>query len=718
MVVLAKDFHLTTAQRALLCKGLSFIPAWNLAKHQFTQLQLDMQNYHRRLKLAAYFRDSPVHTFLPFSDVSSWSPPLEDLPPVVRELIQEDEKCFRRMGNRESDALNLSLQEVEALQELMADTSIVIKPADKGSATVVLGRGQYVQEVERQLSDATYYRRLEGPMYLDTVPMVVSVLDSLKKKKLINAKQYTYLRGDHQPRERRFYILPKIHKDPAKWTVPHELPPGRPIVADCGSETYRVAQYLDFYLYPLSILHPAFIKDTYHFLQIISTLTIPADSFLFTMDVVGLYTNIPIAAGVDCVRRLFLEHPDPRRPDEELLQLLVINLTRNDFVFNQQFYLQVKGTAMGKRFAPSYANIFMADWERGALGKCSLKPVAYYRYLDDVWGVWSGPREAFLEFVEILNSHDPSIQLQYVLGDESIDFLDTTVYKGPNFAQTRVLDTKVFFKTTDTHALLHRSSFHPRHTFRGLVKSQLIRFRRICSVDAEFWVAVRILYRALTKRGYSRSFLRGCFNSFQEVASRGQEELIPLVTTFSSASTRLNWLFKSNFQRLLGATEVLPRHKVISAFRKNKNLRDLLVRARFPPRTWVKPQRVLDCFITLSFVRNSCTKSLIRIQQGFSPRSKNCVYLIFCSECRKQYVGETKHSLSTRMMQHRYNLTNRRALDTPLVAHFLLHGPASLRLAGLERNVSWTDWERRKRERWWIYHLGTKEPHGLNVKFN
>lgn len=181
--MLARDFHLTVAQRALLRKGLSFIPTWNLAKHQFTQLQLDMQNYHHRIKLASYFRHSPAHTFLPFSDVSSWSWPLEDLLPVVRELIHEDERSFSKMGCRHADALNLSPHEVEALQELMADTSIVIKPLDKGSATMVFGREQYVREVERQLSDATYYRSLDGPMYLDTVPMVVSILDTLKKKK-------------------------------------------------------------------------------------------------------------------------------------------------------------------------------------------------------------------------------------------------------------------------------------------------------------------------------------------------------------------------------------------------------------------------------------------------------------------------------------------------------------------------------------------------------
>ncbi|KAM4540300.1 calpain-3-like [Fundulus diaphanus] len=41
---------------------------------------------------------------------------------------------------------------------------------------------------------------------------------------------------------------------------------------------------------------------------------------------------------------------------------------------------------MGKKFAPAYANIFMAEWEAGALESCSKAPLHYYRYLDDIWG--------------------------------------------------------------------------------------------------------------------------------------------------------------------------------------------------------------------------------------------------------------------------------------------------------------------------------------------
>ena len=112
------------------------------------------------------------------------------------------------------------------------------------------------------------------------------------------------------------------------------------------------------------------------------------------------------------LRQVFEKYPDPKRPDQELIQLLDINLTKNDFVFNGQYYLQIKGTAMGKKFAPSYANIFMANWEEEVFPKCPIKPFYYLRYLDDIWGLWTGSREEFQDFFDILNTHDPSIKLK------------------------------------------------------------------------------------------------------------------------------------------------------------------------------------------------------------------------------------------------------------------------------------------------------------------
>lgn len=718
VIVLAQNFELSKAEYDLLSRGLSFIPTVDLGKEQKLELESDLQNYHRKVKLAAFFKDSPDKEMRPFTGASMWTPPLEELPPQIKTLIHNDLEDFKTHYKLAEEKLNISSDEVKVLRELKNKKTIVIKPADKGSAVVILSREQYIMEVERQLNNSEYYKKLDAPMYLSTIPLVDKILDSLKRKKFINAKQRQYLRGCGQPRERRFYILPKIHKDPKTWTVPFEIPPGRPIVSDCGSETYFTAEYLDYYLNPISIKHPAYVKDTYYFIEIVKSLRIPSEFSFFSMDVDNLYTNIPIEAGINCVEKAFKKHPDPKRPDEELIELLRINLTRNDFMFNDNFYLQVKGTAMGKKFAPAYANIFMAYWEEEALAKCKKKPAYYLRYLDDIWGIWTGSGEEFQEFVAILNSHDSSIKLKTQISENSIDFLDTTVFKGPDFAKTNKLDIKVYFKSTDTHALLHRNSFHPTHTFRGIVKSQLLRFKRICTRREDFFGAVKVLFKALSARGYSTTFLKSCLKTFQEKKPRKEERKIPLITTFSSVGKILNWKCKDNFDKIVSQEEVIPHTGTISAYRRNNNLKDWLVRAKLPSLEWKKPHRKEIHFSRLTFVRSNNEDALYRIQQGFDLKSKNVVYVIFCAKCKAKYVGETKNELLVRLLQHMHNIRNRKDVETPLVKHFLDHGSSFLRMAGLERNINWTDWERKKRERFWIFLLGTKEPLGLNLKQN
>lgn len=717
-MVVAENFTLSNAQYDLLNRGLTFVPTINANKKQKLQLLLDLQIYHRRIKLASYFEYSKTQTPPCFMPPSFWTPPPHKLPPEVHFLIKKDIKDFNGHLTSFQEEPNLSLREECALKELMQNRHIVIKPADKGSVIVILDRDQYITEVNRQLRDETYYRKLQEPIYLQTVPLVQKILDDLYRGKFITGKQRQYLKGDLEPRVRRFYILPKIHKDPKTWTVPFKLPPGRPIVSDCGSETYQTAEYIDSFLNPLSVKHPSYVRDTYHFISIIKNLKIPQNSFFFTIDIDSLYTNIDTDAGLSAVKNMFIKYPNNLRPDKQLLELLEINLLRNDFEFHDEYYLQIKGVAMGKKFAPAYANIFMADWEEKALGKCNKKPLQYLRYLDDIFGIWTYSQDEFLQFITTLDSHDPSIRLKYKFDHCSIDFLDTTVYKGKLFQEEQTLDTKVYFKETDTHALLFRTSFHPRHTYRGLIKSQLIRFKRICTQEADFRVAVEILFGELRKRGYSRSFLRHSLKTFQSHTPRDQRNLIPLITTFSSTSALLHNKFKSNYRTVIENQGLLKNYRIISAYRRNKNLRDYLVRAKLQV---VQPQNKTTVlarnFIRLEYVFNRVHKTIFKIPQNFTPQTSNCVYIVFCSNCGKQYVGETKNSVATRMMQHRYNIKNNKEVTTPLVKHFLSHGWHCFRVSGLQCNSGWTDAERKKCERRWIYLLDTKEPFGLNKKY-
>lgn len=735
VVNLSKSFVLSSEQNSVLLKGLSFIPSSRGLKTQRIELLKSLQSYHRRLKLETYFEGKRKHKKkLPFTHGSDWTPTLSKLPKQISQIIKADWYAFKKLDWGRPVGPNLTAGEIKAITQLQNNKKIVIKPADKGNAVVILDRDQYVWEARRQLDVKQHYCPLDGPMYPQTFETVRKILKEMCEKNVIKEKQLEYLLGSGTPRARRFYLLPKIHKEPKDWSLPFNIPPGRPIVSDCNSETYCTAEYIEHFLNPISRLHPTYLKDTHDFIDKIGKLKIPTEAFLFTIDIDSLYTNIETKAGLRAVRDCMKKYPDPKRPDEYILKLLEINLTKNDFEFDSKFYLQVKGTAMGKKFAPSYANIFMAAWEESALSSFDLKPFAFYRFLDDIWGVWTHSRDSFSDFVAHLNQHQSSITIKHSIDPVEINFLDVVSYKGPKFEETGKLDFKVYFKETDTHSLLHKYSHHPKHTFKGIIKSQLLRFHRICSEKHNFHIATKILFTALRKRGYSRSFLRGIQKSFlKPKETSGTEDtprnkIIPCIAKFSHLSIQLNRALKENFKKFLEPTQYLKRHRPMAAYQRNNNLLDRLVQSKLPTVTTTKKRKRRrkkktttkkqvephNYFSPRRWVCNAFTKQVFDVQQPLSPRTCNCVYLIYCLKCHKKYVGQTKNALRIRIGTHKCNIIRKNKSRRYVVEHFLAHGIESFRVTGLQSRPWWTLQDRLKAERLWINRLETRYPRGLN----
>ena len=529
----------------------------------------------------------------------------------------------------------------------------------------------YILEAERQLANPLHYRRLEAPIYPSTALKITKILEKLEERKFLDEDQVDYLSPPIDPKPRRYYMLPKIHKSKDKWTIPGKMPPGRPIISDCGSESYPVSEYIDHFLLPASTSHPSYLKDTPHFLDTIQQIQIPEEALLITIDVDGLYTNINNEDGLQAVSDSLAKLPDPSRPTKAILELLKLSLQNNDFIFNGQWYLQTFGVAMGKRFAPAYANIFMAEWEAGALAKCPLQPLVYKRFLDDIFIIWTHGKAEFKLFFEILQNHHESINLKFEIDPKTINFLDTTVFKGPRFQATGYLDTKVFFKETDSLQLLDKESYHPRHTFSGIIKSQILRYKRICNNVEDIDTACSKLFRALGPRGYTPRFLRDIKNS----------TLYPPEGVEGGASR------KCPRENCVTCTHVLPSTEVTPAGPDNS--------------TPIKLQTTQDC------------------------RDQNGLYFLFCSDCRLGYVGETGNSFKIRITQHLSDIRNQR--PTKVARHFHPDAPhcnlQSLQITFLEtlkQNREDTPTiargKRLDRERFWIRTLRTSDTlFGLNT---
>ena len=255
------------------------------------------------------------------------------------------------------------------------------------------------------------------------------------------------------------------------------------------------------------------------------------------MDVESLYTNMTLDRILLTVQQAFHENPNPFRPDDPILKLLSLTLYNNDFEFDGQFFLQLRAVAMGRKYAPSTANLYLKELDHAASYRYHIHPLLYSRLLDDIFGIWPGTLSKLLTFQKFLNTIIPGIKITITLRHQIIEFLDTRVYKHHSPDGSCSVYTKVFVKPTDAHRLLHRS-FHPIHTFKSIVRSQFIRFKRISTTVQDFQQASSTLIKVLSTRSYSLPSLlkikRHIWHNYQPSSPipKPPTQLIPIVTFY------------------------------------------------------------------------------------------------------------------------------------------------------------------------------------------
>ena len=196
------------------------------------------------------------------------------------------------------------------------------------------------------------------------------------------------------------------------------------------------------------------------------------------MDVTSLYTNIPQEKGTETVCRAYdisynNEPPVPTRLINRALRLI---LQENSFQFIEGHYLHTHGTAMGTKMVVAFANIFMAKIATEILSKTKYRPIAFKRFIDDVFCLWNMNREHIDQFIKQCNNHHPNMTFTAEISEQEITFLDTSVYKGLTFNTESILDVKTHFKPTDTfqYTEFEFTSCHPPGVKKGFIKREAL----------------------------------------------------------------------------------------------------------------------------------------------------------------------------------------------------------------------------------------------------
>ena len=192
-------------------------------------------------------------------------------------------------------------EELKAIQALRQNKNIVILPADKGKATVVLDKVEYDQKALKLLAEPPFRKIRKDP----TKRNESRVNDGLKR--LLHQKEIDQATHDHLrvslngSRPPLFYGTVKIHKPDR---------PLRPIVSAVGSATYQLSKYVSNILAHYVEKSRSFLRDTKDFNQKLENVKIAEDEILVSFDVKSLFTSVPVPDAINAIEEIVTEDQD------------------------------------------------------------------------------------------------------------------------------------------------------------------------------------------------------------------------------------------------------------------------------------------------------------------------------------------------------------------------------------------------------------------------
>ncbi|XP_041460800.1 uncharacterized protein LOC121411955 [Lytechinus variegatus] len=500
----------------------------------------------------------------------------------------------------------------KALKSLKEDESIMILPADKGRASVILDTDVYRAKMSELIESGPYHAIGKDPT--DRLSRKLStILRGFHKNGDIDDSTYRKLKPS-QKQPPRIYGLPKIHKADI---------PLRPIVSCVSSFAYNTSKYLADILAPLVGSNGHAVHNSASFVDFLRSETIQEHEVMVSFDVVSLFTNVPIDAACKvALSRLERDESLPERTQlspAQVTELLSFVLQSTYFMFAGNFYEQQEGAAMGSPVSAVIANLFMEAFEERALSSCppDCAPRVWKRYVDDTFIITH--RSAADDLLSHMNAQQPSIRFTMEMEcNERIAFLDTLVHRDTSGR----LYTTVYRKPTHTDQYIAYDSHHPKSVKRGVVKCLYDRASRIVTKPHCTATEKQHITSALISNGYPRSFV----NRVAKKKSAPSEQL----AQFKSA---IVIPFVDGIAHLLRRR--LERHGIRVIF-KSDSIRSQLVRPKDRP---------------------------------IPDRRDGVVYKIPCSTCDKVYIGETGRPVGERMKEHRRDVRLRRTDSSAVAEH-------------------------------------------------
>ena len=520
--------------------------------------------------------------------------------------------------NRNSKDTFLNKINTETKTFLRNNTNIIVTKADKGNVTVIQNKTDYLDKSYQLINDTNTYLKLKNDPTNTFQKFNNDLIQHWFKIKLIDQDTKTSLMT-YNAITPKIYFLPKIHK---------QNTPYRPIVSCIDSPTYKLSKYLANILSNVVGETEYGIKNSFDFVNKIKNIQIPEEHMLFSLDVTSLYTNIPIHLALDIVNNKWQDISHyTKLTKEEFNKAVKFCLTNTYFEFDNSYYKQIEGCAMGSPISSVIANLVMEDLEKTCLDQLTHKPTFYYRYVDDI--ITEAHPNNINEILNTFNKYNSKIQHTLEIQQhKKIAFLDVQLTNDDG----QIL-TNWYQKDTHSWRYINYFSNHPQHIKINILNNTIDRALKLShpqfreenlnKIKTAFFnnnYPINLIKQCIAKRVY---LLYNTINNNKNTNTN----------TTSTSTQYITIPYINKTSNLIKNT--LNKYNVKTVFKTfNKNINNY---------TKLKPKT--DIF-----------------------KKSNLVYSIPCGGCNNIYVGNTSQKLINRITQHKSD-TRLKPTSTALAVH-------------------------------------------------
>jgi len=259
-----------------------------------------------------------------------------------------------------------------------------------------------------------------------------------------------------------------------------------------------------------------FLLDSQNLIQKLYQSFFPSDCKIYSCDFSSLYTSINLDDALNVITEFIAKNFNSLEIDIfgfHTLLKLIFNL--NYFSFNDNYFKQIFGIAMGNKAAPSIANIYLIIKEENFLIIHRPFILAYYRFIDDIFII---VKYGFN--IKLLEFHFGYLKLN-IIGGKTVNFLDLVINLN---SFTNKLKFNLYIKPTFTFSYVLPESNHPSFVFKNIPKGVFFRIRRICSDLSDYLFHAYTFSLQFFKKNYNRDHVLKCLRMVSEL---DREQILP-----------------------------------------------------------------------------------------------------------------------------------------------------------------------------------------------